>query len=228
MYKALAGINKKYKTLNIQNNIQGVKDMTIKERDEKGRIKKLFDISKNGLKKLYWKEKLSLSQIAEKFNCCHATILYEMKKFGIPRRTLSESNKRRNLGNQFWKMRKKSSWNKDLTKETNEKIRKISDKLKGRSSNKGSFKKGNKPITPFVKGHITWSKGKKRLEISGEKHWRWKNGITPLILKIRHSIECKNWRRAIFERDNYTCQKCRKYGGDLELIISNLLLNTPN
>lgn len=39
----------------------------------------------------------------------------------------------------------------------------------------------------------------------GEKNNKWKGGITPINSKIRHSIEYKLWRDAVFKRDNYQC-----------------------
>lgn len=54
--------------------------------------------------------------------------------------------------------------------------------------------------------------GKARPEVSGEKCNFWKGGITPINAKIRTSLEYKIWRRAVFERDNYTCIWCKKRG----------------
>lgn len=44
--------------------------------------------------------------------------------------------------------------------------------------------------------------------LSKEKHPKWKGGISPLNLIIRGSARYKEWRIAVFERDNYTCKKC--------------------
>lgn len=43
---------------------------------------------------------------------------------------------------------------------------------------------------------------------SGEKHWNWKGGSSGEAILIRMSSLYKQWRKAVFERDNYTCQKC--------------------
>jgi rubrerythrin len=53
------------------------------------------------------------------------------------------------------------------------------------------------------------------LASKGEKNVNWKGGVTPLNEKIRKSPTYKEWRKAVFERDNYTCQMCGKKGGKL-------------
>ena len=50
---------------------------------------------------------------------------------------------------------------------------------------------------------------------SGEKCHLWKGGITPENERIRHSMEMRLWREAVYERDNYTCQICKQKGGKL-------------
>jgi hypothetical protein len=47
--------------------------------------------------------------------------------------------------------------------------------------------------------------GKPRI---GDKAPRWIDGRTPENERIRHSLEYKKWRIAVFERDNYSCTHC--------------------
>lgn len=49
----------------------------------------------------------------------------------------------------------------------------------------------------------------------GDKNPAWKGGITPLQKTIRKSFEYRSWVLAVFERDKFTCQKCKKIGGKL-------------
>ena len=49
--------------------------------------------------------------------------------------------------------------------------------------------------------------------VSGEKHWAWKGGITPMYRRLRSSAEHYEWRKKIFNRDKYTCQTCGSRGG---------------
>lgn len=51
----------------------------------------------------------------------------------------------------------------------------------------------------------------------GENNPNWKGGITPENDKLRKSPKAKEWRTAVFERDNYTCQLCNKKSqGDIQ------------
>jgi len=58
-------------------------------------------------------------------------------------------------------------------------------------------------------------KNRPRPWLKGEKNPAWKGGILSLNEKIRKSIEYKLWRKAVFERDNYTCIWCGQKGGKL-------------
>lgn len=60
---------------------------------------------------------------------------------------------------------------------------------------------------------------KKRIGDShrGKKSHLWKGGISKEHDVIRHSLEYKLWRTAVFTRDNYTCIWCKdNKGGNLE------------
>ena len=52
------------------------------------------------------------------------------------------------------------------------------------------------------------NKGKKRPDMSGDKHPAWKGGVTPECQTIRTSVEYKIWRKAVLERDFYVCTAC--------------------
>lgn len=52
---------------------------------------------------------------------------------------------------------------------------------------------------------------------TGENNPAWKGGVTPIHERIRGSVEYKLWRKAIYERDKYTCIWCGDAkGGNLE------------
>lgn len=54
-----------------------------------------------------------------------------------------------------------------------------------------------------------------RRDTKGSGHWAWKGGRTSEARALKNSKEYKAWRRAVFSRDDYTCQECRKRGGYL-------------
>ncbi len=63
-------------------------------------------------------------------------------------------------------------------------------------------------IGSFKKGMVPWSKGKQNPHVKGEKNKSWKGGVTSQNNLIRRSGKMQDWRKAIFERDDYTCQEC--------------------
>ena len=110
---------------------------------------------------------------------------------------------------------------------------KISKNKKGTISwNKGKINvlslSAIKKMSEAKKGHIPWNKGQpfskeSRIKMSlakkgktGEKCCNWKGGITPIMVKIRTSLQYVYWRQQVFIRDNFTCQDCGQKGGNLE------------
>jgi len=49
-----------------------------------------------------------------------------------------------------------------------------------------------------------------------EKNYQWKGGKTAIGLIIRSHSRYAKWRQDIFIRDNFICQKCGQFGGELE------------
>ena len=83
--------------------------------------------------------------------------------------------------------------------------------------NTNGFKKGHIPKNKGIKnpgvggrkkGGIPWNKGIKYEAVTGSKNPNWKGGVTKENEKQRKSIEYKLWRKAVYERDNYTCVIC--------------------
>ena len=85
-------------------------------------------------------------------------------------------------------------------------------------ASKTMFKKG---LTPWNKG-MHWSDEiKEKLSLShiglntGPKNFNWKGCILSEVRKLRNSRKYQIWRKAVFERDDYTCQICLIRGGEL-------------
>ena len=70
-----------------------------------------------------------------------------------------------------------------------------------------------------------------RLKMSGSYNHQWKGGITKTERRIRMSWRMINWRKAIYERDDYTCQMCmckgrNELGDPLNAHHKNITLKT--
>ncbi|NID09389.1 HNH endonuclease [Fibrivirga algicola] len=107
-------------------------------------------------------------------------------------------------------------------------INEVADQLGVNAHNVYYFLRG-KGITrnPATVNKLTWNKShvnvnrraKLRLLNSRQKgnaNASWKGGITPLVKVIRGSEKSKQWRNAIFARDNYTCQSCGRSSSELK------------
>src|SRR3990167_7887434 len=104
-------------------------------------------------------------------------------------------------GNTIWKGRKQTeeAKGKKLTNEHKEKLKK----------NNSHYWLG-KELTLEHKRKLSEAQ-------KGEKGSNWQGGKTAIHLKIKNSLEYKLWRKAVFERDNYTCIFCGdNKGGNLE------------
>ena len=66
-----------------------------------------------------------------------------------------------------------------------------------------------------MKGRIPWNKGKSNPLWKGANNPAWKGGITSESEKIRKSTRYYEWRKRVFDRDDYTCQMCGERGGKL-------------
>lgn len=59
-------------------------------------------------------------------------------------------------------------------------------------------------LSPFI-SQFRRDKEKSRCN---ENHWNWKGGVSSENAILRNSTEYKDWRKSVFDRDDYTCQKC--------------------
>ena len=61
---------------------------------------------------------------------------------------------------------------------------------------------------------VAWCKRQSE-QRSGERSHFWKGGITPENKLARSTSKYKEWREAVFRRDDFTCQHCEKRGCEL-------------
>lgn len=100
---------------------------------------------------------------------------------------------------------------------------------KGINTGQIPWNKGNGEYAKKL-GFGKWMIGKKLSEETkkkiseankGKKGAGWKGGITPKNQIIRTSAKYKDWRLAVFKRDNWTCQECGARSGNGKKVILN-------
>jgi len=88
------------------------------------------------------------------------------------------------------------------TEEAKEKMRKNYSEKSGR--------------TQFKKGHEFFRGGEKGWFKKGCKPWNYRGGVRSLSQMLKDDSRYVVWRKAVFERDDYTCQECNLKGCYLE------------
>jgi hypothetical protein len=81
---------------------------------------------------------------------------------------------------------------------------------------KMSISKKKENLSKEIRRKISLSKIGQNNPQFGKLNPNYKHGAGALYTYIRTSAENRQWIKAVFERDNYTCQRCGQYGGKLE------------
>lgn len=105
---------------------------------------------------------------------------------------------------------------KKYSKMSEEGKRNISIAKKGSKQSKETIKKRNESRAGLKHSDETkkklsllrTGKGNRMFGKIGVLSPNWKGGVTPESSKIRNSNDGKIWVRSVFERNNFTCQKC--------------------
>jgi hypothetical protein len=63
---------------------------------------------------------------------------------------------------------------------------------------------------------------------AGKKHWNWKGGISSKKKKMWSSGDYQNWRKAVFQKDNYACQikNCKKIDKETRILNAHHIKET--
>ena len=78
------------------------------------------------------------------------------------------------------------------------------------------IRNANTNPSPLLRALRSQSKRGSKNPMYGRRSPNWRGGVTPINEQIRRSVPYKQWRKAVFIRDDYTCQGCGKRGGELQ------------
>ena len=175
-----------------------------------------YNITKEFLVKEYLDNKKSIRQITDFTGCSRHTIQKYIRKFDIVLRNLSESTKLNTpKGEVNWMSRNAPYGEKALAYKDGRTL--IDYYCKCGKLLSGQTRTGMCASCSH-KGYVVTEETKKKLSNAhlGSNHWNWHGGISKLQNVIRNLFLYKDWRIAVFKKDNYICQDCFKRGGNLE------------
>ena len=118
-----------------------------------------------------------------------------------------------NKGKPHLRKEKHPLWGKHHSEETRKKMSEAKNRLY-----KSGWKVWNygKHFSEETKEKIRKARANQKNIPRGENHYFWKGGISPLKRRLATCFRRREWRRAVFERDKFTCQQCGVRGGYLE------------
>lgn len=195
------------------------------------------------LRQKYLIEKLSLLSVARAANCTTYIVSNYLKKYGIPKRTISEALTGRTLSKEH---KAKVIQNFVATRELQmlngvsekEKLRLASikpdrtgvphsaetkalmrEKALGRKNSPEAIRKMSETRTgnPLYSGENHPLYGKSRDDMKGDKNPNWTGGLSSLHRGYRRVSRYKEWRTKCYERDDYTCQSCKAHNIELNV-----------
>lgn len=98
----------------------------------------------------------------------------------------------------------------EARKKQSEKLRGVQKSLEHRQNLSKAMKESPKAqATQFKKGELNPAYGRNQ---TGPANCNWKGGITNTNQKLRNNPQMQGWRKAVYERDGYTCQDCGAKG----------------
>lgn len=161
--------------------------------------------SKYCSKECYWGEKPVIPQLTCQCGC--------EEKF-----TPSEKSYRY-LYLPYGKVPKYKRWHYSKTISEKQRLTSMAGNRKGKSNSLEHREK----ISKAIKGRkCPWVIERNVLIVHrGPEHWNWRGGITGWRKSITSTKEYREWRKSVFERDNYTCQECGKRNGNGKKVVLN-------